>query len=172
MFRVSCSSPDSFVPQLSGSGSFGPLSSVRRKKCLCQVENLSHKIRSVAISALSKGTVCFYEISHRDCARTEHKCYIMVKAIPLTKKEVPDPDDNMPDYSEIKDDAKDAWRLEDFDEIERNLRTVIKKRGVHPVDPIAITLKMHPIPVKDLPPNWIDIRTEAWYGEITSLMPS
>ena len=137
---------------------------MRRKKRLCQMENLSHKLRSVAISALSKSTVCFCEFYHRDCARTEPKCTIMVKAIPLTKKEVPDPDDNIPDYGDTKDDIKDAWRLENYEEIERNLRTVIKKRGVHPVDPIAVTLKMHPIPLKDLPPNWLDIKTEGWYG--------
>ena len=52
-------------------------------------------------------------------------------------KEVPDPDDNLPDYEEDVDDSKDAWRLGEFDEIELNLRTNVKKKGVHPVDPIC-----------------------------------
>ena len=61
--RVFCPSPDSFVPELSGSGPFGPLSFVRRKKRLCQIENLNYKVRSVAISVLNKSTLCFCDSS-------------------------------------------------------------------------------------------------------------
>ena len=164
MFRVSCSSPDSFVPQLSVSGSFGPLSEVRRKKCLCQTKNLCHKLRPVAISALSTSTVCFSEFFHRDCARTDSECTIMVKAIPTIKKEVIDPDEELPDFNDPTEDVKEAWRFQPLEDIEHNISTVIKKRGVHAVDPIAVTLKMQPVPLKDLPPNWLDLKTEGWYG--------
>ena len=108
--------------------------------------------------------MCFSEFYHRDCARTEPKCTIMVKAIPTTKKEVIDPDEYLPDYNDPKDDISEAWRFESLEDIEHNISTVIKKRGVHAVDPIAVTLKMHPVPLKDLHPNWMDLKTEGWYG--------
>ena len=125
--------------------------------------NLSHKLSSVAISVLSTRTVCVSEFYHRDGARTEPKCPIMVKAIPTIKKEVPDPDDQ-PDYGNPKDDIKEAWRLEYYEEIERNIRTTVKKQGVHSVDPIAVMLKANPSPIKDLLLNWLNLTTEGWYG--------
>ena len=166
LFRVECSSPDSFVPQLSGSGSFGPLSSARRKKrlChLCQKMNLSHELRPVAISAVSTREVCVSEFYHRDGARTENKCPIMVKIFPTIKKEVSDTDEQ-PNWGDPKDEIKEAWRLESFDEIEHKLSSNVKKRGMHPVDPIAVTLKTSPIPLKDVPRNWLELNSNGWYG--------
>ena len=121
------------------------------------------KIRgSVAISVLSKSTVCFYELLHRDLVRTEYKCYIMVKAIPLPKQE--EQEDELPNFEPTSEeeskppvDPKDAWRLPTFQEIEEELRETIKKKGVHPVDPISIALKQNPITVKDVNKAWIKI---------------
>ena len=73
----------------------------------------------------------------------------MVKPIPVTKQETRDEDDDLPDYEDDEDEPKDAWRLPNFKEREENLRDTIKKKGVHPVDPISIALKKDPIPVKD-----------------------
>ena len=103
--------------------------------------------------------MCFYELFHRDLVRTEYKCYIMVKAIPLTKQEMRD-DDSLPDFEAADkepEDTKDAWKLSSFKEIEEDLRDIIKKKGVHPVDPISIALKQNPIPVKDVNTEWIKI---------------
>ena len=161
--RVSCSSPDFSVPQRSGSGTFGPFSFVRRKKCLCPGTNLSDQISSAAISARSKHTRCDFKIFHRGGARTDSKCSIMVKALSIAlQKEVTD-DEDMADFEE-EISSKDAWRLENFIEIERYISKTLRRSGVHPVDPIAVMLKASPIPIKDLTEDYLSTITDGWYG--------
>ena len=61
----------------------------------------------------------FYELFHRDWARTEHKCFIMVTLIPTVKKEM-HYDDSSPDFGAADKEPeglKDAWRLSFFKEI-------------------------------------------------------
>ena len=162
--RVSCSSSDFSVPQRSGSGTFGPFSFVRRKKRLCPGTNLSNQISSAAISARSKHTRCDFDFKffHRGGARTDYKCSIMVKALSTAlKKETTDDENMLPDF---EDDSKDAWRLGNFIEIERYISKNVRRQGVHPVDPIAVALKTSPIPIKDLPEDYLSTITDGWYG--------
>ena len=137
---------------------------MRRKKRLCQTQNWSHDVRPVAISVLSTRVECFGKFLHRGSARTDSKCNIMVKAIPTIKKEVTDPDEELPDFENPAEDIKEAWRFEPLEDIEERVGTNLRKRGIHAVDPIAVTLKMQPTPFKDLPLNWLEAKTEGWYG--------
>ena len=56
--RVFCSSSDLLAPELSGSDLLDLFPSCAGK-CLCDDKRLRDERRSVAISVLSKGTVCF-----------------------------------------------------------------------------------------------------------------
>ena len=130
----------------------------------------------VAILALIKRKLYFCELINRDCARTGYKCYIMVKALPIIKDE----DESMspageegPDYGQEENKQppqnknKDAWRMPTYDECEHFLRDSVKKKGVHPIDPIAIACKSDPIPLKDIRDNgdkWLKSLSDGWYG--------
>ena len=53
-----------------------------------------------------------------------------------------------------------AWQM---DEIEITLRDIIKKEGIHPVDPVTIASKSSPIPLKDVKKNWLTSISEGYY---------
>ena len=48
------------------------------------------------------------------------------------------------------------WTLPNWHEIEENLRDIIKKEGIHPVDPVTIASKSNPIPLKDVRDDWLN----------------
>ena len=50
-----------------------------------------------------------------------------------------------------------------WDEVEEDLRDIIKKEGVHPVDPVTIASKSSPIPLKDVKTNWLTMITDGYY---------
>ena len=94
-FRVSCPPSGALVPEFSGPGSFGPLSSARKKKRLCQFKGSKYSINSVAISASNKKDSHLCELPDSDLTRTGYKCYIMVKPLTAPKKETIDEDVDM-----------------------------------------------------------------------------
>ena len=56
-------------------------------------------------------------------------------------------DGDQPDQ-ELKGD--EVWCMSDWEEIEGNLRDMVKKEGIHPIDPVTIASKSNPIPLKDV----------------------
>merc|ERR1711989_277685 len=55
------------------------------------------------------------------------------------------------------------WTLPNWHEIEENLRDIIKKEGIHPVDPITIASKADPFPMKDVRDNWLESISRGQY---------
>ena len=62
------------------------------------------------------------------------------------------PDYGVDDGDQLSQELKEneVWCLSDWDAIEENLRDIVKKEGIHPVDPITIASKSSPIPLKDV----------------------
>ena len=65
--------------------------------------------------------------------------------------------DELPDYGvddgdQLSQELKEneVWFLPAWYDIEENLSDIVKKEGIHPVDPITIASKSSPIPVKDV----------------------
>ena len=173
-------------PELSGPGSFGPLSFVRRKKRLCQNKDLENSMNTVAISVSKKKVSYLCELPNRDSARTVYKCPIMVKPfVPTEPKEedveMPQADgDELPDFGAedqqpqpqlqpqplTEGDIRVKYRFPTWEDQADNLKTIVKKTGIHPVDPICVCCKTTPIPMKDMDPNkWLErLSPDGWYG--------
>ena len=145
------------------------------KKRLCHKLKLSHLLRYVTISALIKKNLAlkFGELLVRAIACIETKRGIMVKTFIKQKAEVdgdvtmggpelPDftADEGEPDQTSKEDED---WSMANWDEVEEDLRDIIKKEGVHPVDPVTIASKSNPIPLKDVKKNWLTAMSEGYY---------
>ena len=78
------------VPEFSGSGSFGPLSSALRKKRLCNWISFKYKLNPVAISVPNKKHLQLCKFFNRGIPCTGHKRIIMVKPLSMPKKEEED----------------------------------------------------------------------------------
>ena len=173
---MTCPTSCELVSELPDPESFGPLSLVRRKKRLCHKSKLSHLLRYVTISALTKKHFALKsgELLVRAIACIETKRVIMVRTFIKQKTEV-DGDVTMegpelPDYTADEGDQPDQankedeeWCMADYDEVEISLREIIKKEGIHPVDTTTIAAKSNPIPLKDVKKNWLTAMSEGYY---------
>ena len=59
-------------------------------------------------------------------------------------------DEEMPDWSDAKQDDEDDWHIASYEETEVRLRHDLKQKNVHAVDVVSIGTKSDPIPMKDL----------------------
>ena len=172
VFRVFCPPTGAFSSELSGPESFGPFSLERRKKRLCQLKDVENFVDSVAISVANKKASYLCGPLYRDLTRTEYKCSIMVRAfVPTEPKEEdvemqPADADELPDFTAADDqsppppltdgDIRAKFTFPSWEDEAENLKVLIKKTGIHPVDPISICCKATPIPIKDLDPTrWL-----------------
>ena len=60
--------------------------------------------------------------------------------------------------------------MADYDEVEINLREIIKKEGIHPVDTTTIAAKSSPIPLKDVKRNWLTSISDGHSGGHNSIL--
>ena len=59
-------------------------------------------------------------------------------------------DEEMPDWSDAKQEDEDDWHIASYAETELRLRNDLKQKNVHAVDVVSIGTKSDPIPMKDL----------------------
>ena len=127
-------------------------------------------MNSVAISVSKKKVLYLCELPHRDLTRTVYKCPIMVRAfVPVEPKEEdvemqPADGEELPDFSAGDEpppqpqplqeaDIRIKYQFPTWEDQAVNLKDIIRKTGVHPVDPICVCCKTTPIPIKDLDPS-------------------
>ena len=65
------------------------------------------------------------------------------------RRQVPQ-DEDVPDWSEEKQDDEEDWHIASYEEIEVRMRHDLKVKNVHAVDVVSIGTQSDPIPMKDL----------------------
>ena len=112
------------------------------KHLLSKVTKADHIDQSAAISArIFQSFACRKVESDRIPPR--NKAMVIIRP---GRRQVPQ-DEDVPDWSEVKQDDEEDWHIASYDEIEVRLRHDLKLKNVHAVDVVSIGTNGDPIPM-------------------------
>ena len=105
---------------------------------MSKVTKADHIDPSAAISARSFQSVA--------CRKFETKAMVIIRS----SRKPGSQDEEMPDWSDARQEDEEDWHMASYEETELRLREDLKQNNIHAVDVINIGTKSDPIPIKDL----------------------